>query len=167
MSGTKQKNQIRRIVTGHDENGTAVVWIDGPATNIKSIGTGKITATLMWSTEETPADFQKKEDYGDRILGTAPPSNGTRFIIFELQPESGRTQMHKTDTIDYIICLQGEINMHLDDSVINLRQGDVLIQRGTIHAWENCSDIPAKLAIVLIDGKPKREGAISGSENAG
>jgi quercetin dioxygenase-like cupin family protein len=90
---------------------------------------------------------------GARILGTAPPANGSRFIVMEFAP-GVVSEMHRTETIDYIIVLSGEIEMDMDDSTVKLHTGDVMVQRGTNHAWANRSKEPARLAIVLMDGKP-------------
>jgi quercetin dioxygenase-like cupin family protein len=157
--------QFRRVVTGHDANGKAVVWIDGDATNHK-FPSDKISSTLMWSTDATPTQILGSDDEGARILGTTPPLGGSRFTMMELMP--GNTgHMHRTDTIDYVICIAGEIDMLLDDAQsVTLHAGDVLIQRGTNHAWVNRSDNPCRLAVVLIDALPKREGSISGMVSA-
>jgi uncharacterized cupin superfamily protein len=64
------------------------------------------------------------------------------------------SEMHRTETIDYIAVLDGEIDMDMDDSTVKLRAGDVMVQRGTNHAWVNRSKAPARLAIVLLDAKP-------------
>lgn len=146
---------IRRVVTGHDANGVAKVLIDGPATNVRSSRPGS-ASTLMWSTDEMPADIaigEAIEDLGARTLGTAPPANGTRFTINDIPP--GRPGlMHRTETLDYAIVLAGEIDMVTDDATVTLRTGDVVIQRGTNHSWVNRSTQPARIAFVLIDAKP-------------
>ena len=86
--------------------------------------------------------------------------------MMEFQPGNG-AHMHRTDTVDYVICIAGEIDMFVDDSqFVTLRAGDVLIQRGTYHAWANRSDKPCRLAVVLLDALPKREGSISGLVSA-
>ena len=157
--------KVRRIVSGHDENGKSMVWMDGYANNVKR-PTEHITSTLLWSSDEMPIDFLKDEDYGDRILGTAPPENGIRFTILEVAPRSIKSIMHRTDTLDYVVCIEGEMIHHLEQETITLKPGDVLIQRGTNHCWENRGDVPARVVVVLVDGKPKREGSISGSKNA-
>ncbi len=90
---------------------------------------------------------------GARILGTAPPENGSRFIVMEFAPGIA-SEMHRTETIDYIAVLSGEIDMDMDDSSVKLRAGDVMVQRGTNHAWVNRGSAPARLAIVLLDAKP-------------
>jgi quercetin dioxygenase-like cupin family protein len=156
---------IRRIVTRHDANGKATVWIDGPAANHK-FSDEKVSSTLMWLTENTPTDYMTEQDAGSRIVGTAPPLGGTRFTILELQPGNELHGQHRTDTIDYCICLSGQVEMLLDDEVVKMSAGDVLIQRGTRHAWVNRGTQPARLAVVLIDGKPKRADSVSGVQQA-
>jgi len=146
---------IRRVVTGHDARGAAKVIIDAPATNWKSSSPGTVS-TLIWSTDATPADIaigETIEDCGARILGTAPPRNGTRFAVIDFPPgNSGR--MHRTETIDYVVVIAGEIDMDMDDSTVHLKAGDVMVQRGTHHAWINRGTAPARLAFVLIDAAP-------------
>ena len=116
MSERPDYPRIRRVVTGH-ENTTAKVIIDGPATNEKYPDAGMIS-TLMWATDAMPADIAigtSIEDVGNRILGSAPPVNGTRFAILDFPP--GNTAVtHRTETLDYVIVLEGEIEMDMDDS---------------------------------------------------
>jgi quercetin dioxygenase-like cupin family protein len=147
---------IRRIVTGHDDKGAAKVLIDGPATNVRSSRPGS-ASTLIWSTDQTPADIsigENAEDLGARILGTAPPENGSRFTINDIPP--GRPGvMHRTETLDYAILLSGEIDMELDNGeTVKLKAGDVVVQRGTNHSWINRGTEPARIAFMLIDAKP-------------
>jgi quercetin dioxygenase-like cupin family protein len=146
---------IRRIVTGHQSDNTATVIIDAPATNRRVRNTGSVS-TLIWCTDRMPADIavgENIEDMGARILGTPPPPNGTRFTVNDIPP--GRTgPMHRTETIDYVIVLKGEVEMEMDDSTISLKAGDVLVQRGTNHAWINRGTGPARIAFILIDAKP-------------
>ena len=157
--------KFRRVVTSHDASGKAVVWIDGDATNHK-FPSDKISSTMMWSTDATPTQIFRGEDEGARILGSAPPAGGSRFTMMEFQPGNAG-HLHRTDTVDYVICIAGEIDMVLDDAQsVTLRAGDVAIQRGTNHAWINRSDQPCRLAVVLIDAAPKREGSISGLVSA-
>ena len=151
-------NTIRRVVTGHDATGRSLVTIDESAANTKLVAPG-LTSTLLWITDETPADFTQPEDSGERQTGTPPPAGGTRLCIIDLAPGSASSP-HRTDTIDYVICLSGEIDMDLDDSSVRLRSGDVIVQRGTNHTWVNRSQEPARIAVVLVDGKPKRSGSI-------
>jgi quercetin dioxygenase-like cupin family protein len=86
--------------------------------------------------------------------------------MMEFQPGNAG-HLHRTDTVDYVICIAGEIDMVLDDAQsVTLRAGDVAIQRGTNHAWINRGDKPCRLAVVLVDAAPKREGSISGLVSA-
>jgi quercetin dioxygenase-like cupin family protein len=146
---------IRRIVTGHDAQHVAKVILDSPATNWKSGSPGTVS-TLIWSTDATPADIaigETIEDLGARTLGTAPPPNGSRFAVIDFPPgNSGR--MHRTETIDYVIVIAGEIDMELDNSTVRLKAGDVMVQRGTNHAWVNRGSERARVAFVLIDAEP-------------
>lgn len=157
--------KFRRVVTGHGAGGKPVFWIDGDATNQK-FPSEKISSTMMWSTNRSPTEIFNSEDEGARILGSAPPPNGSRFTMMEFLP-GNEGHLHRTDTIDYVICISGEIDMFLDDTqFVTLRAGDVLIQRGTYHSWVNRSDKPCRLAVVLLDALPKREGSISGLVSA-
>jgi quercetin dioxygenase-like cupin family protein len=146
---------IRRVVTGHDARNVAKVLIDGAATNWKSSSPGTVS-TLIWSTDTTPADIrigESIEDLGARILGTPPPANGTRFAVIDFPPGNpGR--MHRTETFDYVVVISGEIDMDMDDSTVHLKAGDVMVQRGTNHAWVNRGNAPARLAFVLVDASP-------------
>jgi mannose-6-phosphate isomerase-like protein (cupin superfamily) len=152
---TDQLPPVRRVVTGHDSNTVAKVLIDGEATNRRSSRPGN-SSTLIWSTDATPADIsigEDVEDLGARILGTAPPPCGTRFTINDIAP--GNTGvMHRTETLDYVIVLAGELDMEMDDSTVTLKAGDVMVQRGTNHAWVNRGTETARVAFVLIDAKP-------------
>jgi quercetin dioxygenase-like cupin family protein len=157
--------KFRRIVTKHDEKGQPTIWFDGDASNHK-FPTEKISSTLIWSTETTPTQIFSTADEEERILGSAPPPAGSRFTMTEFQPGNG-ANLHRTDTIDYVICIDREIDMFLDEKkFITMKAGDVLIQRGTNHAWANRSNKPCRLAVVLLDALPKREGSISGLVSA-
>lgn len=156
---------IRRIVTGHDAAGKAIVVSDGNATNIKRPD-DKVSSTLMWVTDHAPSDLLAEGDAGARIVGTAPPEGGTRFAVLDIQPGNTFHGQHRTDTVDYVICLLGEVEMALDDEVVKMKSGDIMIQRGTNHAWMNRSAAPARIAFVLIDALPKREGSIQAQQNA-
>lgn len=145
---------IRRVVTGHDGT-VAKVLIDAPAGNAKYPAPGTVS-TLIWSTDSSPAKIPAgtdAEDMGARIIGTAPPPNGSRFAVIDFPP--GNTpHMHRTETIDYVLVLEGEIEMDMDDSTVKLKAGDVMVQRGTNHAWANRSTARARVAFVLLDAEP-------------
>jgi len=156
MSAEQPKySPIRRVVTGHDNNNVAKVIMDGAALNHKG-GASGAQSTLIWITEGAPAEMpvgEQVEDLGARILGTPPPANGTRFAVITFPPGNpGR--MHRTETIDYVIVMQGELDMDMDDSTVKLKAGDVMVQRGTNHAWVNRGKEVARAAFVLIDAKP-------------
>jgi quercetin dioxygenase-like cupin family protein len=146
---------IRRVITGHDGNKVAKVLIDAPATNAKHPDTG-LVSTLMWVTDRNPADIslgEGVEDMGARTLGTAPPLHGTRFSVLDIPPGNSPF-MHRTETLDYIIVVEGEIEMDTDGTTVKLKAGDMVIQRGTHHAWVNRSDKRARIAVVLVDANP-------------
>ena len=146
---------IRRVVTGHDEAHVARVILDGPATNARHGAAGN-TSTLIWCTDGAPADIAiglDAEDMGARKLGTAPPALGTRVTVIDFPP-GNKPAMHRTETIDYVFVLAGEIDMDMDDSTVTLKAGDVMVQRGTNHSWVNRSKEPARLGFVLVDASP-------------
>ena len=113
---------IRRVVTGHDEAHVAKVILDAPATNSRLGAAGNVS-TLIWCTDSTPADIavgETAEDMGARKLGTAPPANGTRVTVIDFPP-GNKPSMHRTETIDYVFVLAGEIDMDMDDSTVTLK----------------------------------------------
>ncbi|MGE0628676.1 MAG: cupin domain-containing protein [Hyphomicrobiaceae bacterium] len=149
--------KVRRVVTGHDKANKAKVIIDAAADNIKSSNPA-FASIAIWASDTMPIEIpvgeaDEIEDCGRRKLPTQPPPLGTRFIVMEFDPGSDGA-MHRTETIDYIACLEGEIDMDMDDSTVTLRAGDVMVQRGTNHAWVNRSTARARLAIVLVDAQP-------------
>jgi quercetin dioxygenase-like cupin family protein len=147
-------NPVRRVVTGHDTNGVAKVLWDDAITEVKRGRSGVLTH--LWNTKATPADIRIGAgiaDPGDEVHITAPPPDGSRFVIIDYPPGNNGT-MHRTETIDYVIVLAGEIDMVMDDSTVQLRAGDTLIQRGTNHAWMNRGTETARVAFVLVDAEP-------------
>ena len=148
---------IRRIITGHTDEGVATVLIDAPAENFRKGSSPGQFSTLMWSTDSMPVTMpvgEGAEDMGARKLGTYPPVNGTRFMIAEYPP-GNHPHMHRTETLDYIVVLEGAIDMEMDEGrVVTLRQGDVMVQRGTNHAWINRGPGVCRMAFVLIDAEP-------------
>jgi mannose-6-phosphate isomerase-like protein (cupin superfamily) len=163
---------VRRVVTGH-RDGKAVVLYDGPAPNQKLRQASGLVSTLLWVTDETPADISGSMDKSVREIGVPPPPGGTIFRVVDFPPEgtarsreailkemgvtddggARHAAMHRTRSIDYAIVLEGEIDMLLDDSEVHLRAGDVLVQQGTNHAWVNRGTAPCRMAFVLIDAK--------------
>ena len=147
--------QVRRVVTGHDANGRAVVKIDEVSKNLVSSRPGA-TACVVWTTESFPIDNTGDADEGLRQVGTTL-NNGTVFRVVEFGPGVA-PRNHRTDSIDYAVVMSGEIDMALDDTVVHLKAGDVLVQRGTIHNWVNRGTWPCVIAFVLIDAKPVEVG---------
>jgi quercetin dioxygenase-like cupin family protein len=147
--------RLRRVITGHDEGGRAVVKIDEVATHLFT-GRPGATACNVWTTEGFPADNDGDADLGQRKVSTTLP-NGTIFRVIEFAPGLA-ARNHRTDSIDYIVVISGEIDMELDDSLVHLKAGDVMVQRGTIHNWVNRGTAPCVLAVILIDAKSARAG---------
>ena len=175
---------IRRVVTGHDRNGKAIVISDGPAPSVKSnpLRPGH-KSTDIWKTTAMPAPISREEP--DPTLGVRDfvPPLGTKIRIAEIAPEpeafrhltpeqarevfkaggnesastfehGGRHPfMHRTESVDYAVVLEGEITMLLDDQDVLLKAGDIVIQRGTNHAWSNRSGKPVRMLYILIDGR--------------
>jgi quercetin dioxygenase-like cupin family protein len=110
----------------------------------------------VWTTEGFPADNDGGDDAGQRKAGTTLP-DGTIFRVIEFAPGVA-ARNHRTDSIDYITVISGEIDMELDDSSVHLQAGDVMVQRGTIHNWVNRGPAPCVLSVVLIDAKSVEAG---------
>ena len=146
---------LRRIITGHDRKGVAKVLTDTTVTNVKR-GLSGSAVMHVWNTDRTPADIalgEEIEDVGARPHVTPPPTNGTRMAVIDFPPDNTGA-MHRTESVDYVVVMAGEIDMDLDDSTIRLKAGDVLIQRGTNHAWYNRGAVTARVAFVLVDAEP-------------
>ena len=143
--------QVRRVVTGHDAKGRAIVKIDEVSKNIISSRPGQ-TACVVWTTESFPVNNTGDVDEGLRKVGTTL-KNGTVFRVVEFAPGVA-PRNHRTDSIDYAIVVSGEIDMEFDHSLVHLKAGDVLVQRGTIHNWVNRGTQPCVMAFILIDAKP-------------
>jgi mannose-6-phosphate isomerase-like protein (cupin superfamily) len=161
--------------------GKSIFILDGPSPHVFNRGTGSVVVTDLWETHGTPADNRGNEDSISGPFRLQPPKNGSVVRIIEYPPDkqrvpalahernasadgSGRYEaldrgnprhpgFHKTSSIDYAIVLSGEIVAMMDEGEALLKAGDVLIQRGTNHAWSNRTDEPAYLAFVLIDAE--------------
>jgi len=172
--GAKTEMQIRRIVTGQNATGKAIVLTDGPAPvvhNLESLP-GFVPGDLwsrssraeVWSTSATPAPIGTDWDPDKLRPMPVPWKNGTALKIVELQPDARERDepdtasaplpiMQRTETVDYAIVLSGEAYLVLDDSEVLVRTGDVVIQQGNKHAWSNRSKQTCRIALFMIDGK--------------
>jgi len=155
--------KIRRVVTGHDPNGRAVVSIDEIAKNMISRRPSHASC-VIWSTGEFPTDNDTDSDGGARPVATTDP-NGTVFRLVEYGPGVA-PRNHRTESIDYAVVMSGEIDMDLDGTTVHLKAGDVLVQRGTIHNWSNRGTEPCVIAFVLVAAKPvERAGKLLTASN--
>lgn len=150
----------RRIVTGHDANGVSVVLSDGTVPVHRVMPQDGVGFYEIWNTDSMPAPVGSTEpsEPTQRSLRVPPEPNGTKIRINEFFPgfinELGnQSPMHRTETIDYGIVLEGEIWLVLDDSEVLAKAGDVIVQRGTDHAWANRTDKVCRVAFILVDGK--------------
>ena len=177
------QTEFRRIVTGHDGDGKAVVISDAPPPRMVEVG-GPDGAKFfeVWNTRETPAVIDRQSGEPDEPgLVLAPPKGGTRIRVIDFPPEGDEIRhlteddarkqfsaiggeeasmasarhplMHRTETVDYGIVLDGELTLILDDDERTIRAGDIVIQHGTNHAWANRSGRHCRIAFVLIDGQ--------------
>jgi mannose-6-phosphate isomerase-like protein (cupin superfamily) len=173
---------VRRVITGHRPDGRSTVVADGPAPNVKRRAAGN-ASTLLWVTEESPAGVSGLSDRAAREIGVPPPASGTIFRIAEFPPHTGgevrdhetvlrdfgigadvarghpprHPAIHRTRTLDYVIVLEGEIDLLLDDGEVRLAAGDVVVQRGTNHAWINRGAAICRLGMVFIDAEEPEE----------
>ena len=141
----------RRIVTGHDADGRSVVLSDAPTPKTLDIGTAAFHE--IWITDRTPVEIAATEpEPTDRPVRTPPPAEGVVVRFTEMAP-GAESPMHRTETVDVGVVLEGETWLLLDDgSETRVGRGDAVVQRGTNHAWANRSDSPAQMVFVLIDG---------------
>ena len=145
---------LRRVITGHDAGNVARAVIDGAVTNLKRGASGS-TVMHVWKSTATPAEIATGpfEDTGLEPHVTPPPPGGSRFAVIDFPPGNAGV-LHRTESLDYVVVLAGEIDMDLDASTVHLRAGDVLVQRGTNHAWCNRGSEAARVAFVLVDAIP-------------
>ena len=147
---------IRRVVTGHDKNGHAIVAIDEIAKNVAQSRPGA-QAAVIWTSEGFPVDNDGDADTSGRKVGTTL-DNGIVFRVVSFGPGVS-PRNHRTDSVDYAVVISGEIDMELDDGKsVHLKAGDVLVQRGTIHNWVNRGTAPCVIAFVLIAARPATAG---------
>ena len=173
---------MRRIITGHDEKGRSIVSIDGPPA--RSIGEDVGGLFEIWNTDGSDIISSDSTDRADEDIILSPPKGGTKFRYFQINPmpegvsnemmqeiaadafekigashhridTAKHPAMHKTETIDYIILLKGDVTLILDEEEVDLKPYDVVVQRGTNHAWTNNGNEPALLIAILVDSEIK------------
>jgi quercetin dioxygenase-like cupin family protein len=155
--------EVRRIVTGHDAKGKAIVARDDRLSGASRPGRPGLNRVEIWSSDKMPVDnseaagaaqragFVKRYNY----VGTG---QGTVIRVLQIEPGSPKF-MHRTETLDYAILLSGECDLELDDGkTVHMKAGDIAIQRGTMHAWVNNSGAPCVFYFVLIDADPVESG---------
>jgi len=125
---------------------------DGPAPNVKVRPGSGLVSTLLWVTDESPADLAGSADRAAREIGIPPPRNGSIFRVVDFPP-GAKGERHRTSSIDYAVVIEGEIDMVLPDCEVHLSAGDVLVQQATEHAWENRGAQNCRIAFVLLDAK--------------
>lgn len=142
---------IRRVVTGHDANGKAVVLIDDHKPSNPPQRPGAVYSNI-WITEGFPIDNDGRDDTSLRTVATAL-QGGVVFRVVSFAPGVA-PRNHRTDTTDFAVVMSGEIDMDVDGTEVHLKAGDVLVQRGTIHNWFNRGTEPCVIAFTLVDAKP-------------
>lgn len=139
----------RRVVAGLDAEGRSCIQIDDAA------------RTVIWSTKELPAD---NSDAGDAGGGRFRfPTEGADFVYSDFPPGAG-PYLHATDTLDFQVVVSGEVTFITETGEILLRAGDVLVNRGIMHAWRNDGDQPCRIVNVLLPARPVGKGATASGE---
>ena len=179
--------RVRRVVTGHDADGKAVVASDEEVDGIRPALVPGTEFHRLWGGDATPRfpDSGEPPDHSAYF----PPVGGFRFGLFTVPPagaqrvaqlddlegalaefeaalpglaghmEPNAPGMHTTATIDFEVVVEGEVWLELDDGVeVHLRAGDTVVQNGTRHAWRNRGDSPARLAVFVVGAHHDRFG---------
>lgn len=154
--------RFRRLVTGLDEQGRSVVLEDGPSPHRQTVaGVPSFVQTEFWRHDEVPVDNSGAPD--DKVsspITITPPAGGSVFRVLEIPPDSDwdhqdgykERMTHATPSLDYAIVTEGEVWSVMDGNEVLMRAGDVLVQRGTNHAWSNRTDKRAVIYFILIGG---------------
>lgn len=157
MAGTSRS--VRRVVTGHDAAGKSVVLSDGAPPQHHPMQGTAVGADFfeIWNSPRTvPVLTSVEASEPNKRPFTIMPASGHLLRLIDIYPPQAggkRTVMHRTKTLDYAVVIEGEVVLVLDDSEVTLRQSDVVVQRGTDHAWENRSDRLARIAFFHIDAQ--------------
>jgi len=149
---------VRRLVTADDERGKSRAIVDGPAPEVRTDpALPGYSSTRIWVTDRTPARIEPQFFRAPQTHALIPPPGGSVCHIVEIPPDDAlpgklaatarRPNMQKTRTLEFCLVLEGEITLVLDLEEVQLRAGDVVVQRGTRHAWSNRSARPCRIAI--------------------
>ena len=177
---------VRRVVTGHDAQGSAIIQQDGIVPRVQRVGGPHGPMFYeVWNTRDTPVPIDRASgEPAEEGIQLAPPKRGTRIRVLDIPPEDSSIQavtpeeakahfaevgaatasshkasgsrhafMHRTETVDYGIVLEGEVTLIMDEGETVVRAGDIVIQRGTNHGWANRSGRHCRIAFILIDGQ--------------
>lgn len=145
-------DKIRRIVTGHNDQAEAVVKID-EVMEPETIRDGAALFTKVWTTNTSPAD--NNDDFDGAVRETGLVCEGGTVVRFVDMPPGARSPLHRTESIDYGIVLSGQVEMELDGGErVRLEPGNVVVQRGTMHAWINVGEDWARMVFSMIDAMP-------------
>ena len=146
--------QYRRVVTGLNAHGQSCVVIDGP------VPPDETSTSLVWRTASVPADNSGTDDTWTPFNRALLSDPGSKFILVQMQPgKSEQLFMHATNTIDYLIVLEGEIMLVLETSEVRLGPGDLVVDRGVIHGWRNVGAGPVTFVSIMIESEPVGPGA--------
>ena len=146
-------NEIRRVVTGHTKDGTAIYTSD-KTFETKIIPTGDAKMSLIWTTGEVPADLNDDTDGRHREAGVTL-AGGSVIRVVDMLP-GAQSPLHRSSSIDYGIVISGTIELELDNKVVKtMGPGSIIVQRGTIHLWRNPSPVAAcRIVFVLTEATP-------------
>ncbi len=175
--------EFKRVVTGHDQQGLAIVAGNGPTPNVFPLAAVPGTVFYeLWSSGASPAPLDNASDPTSKPLQLSPGPQGSVIRVVDIPPDSVQNQvsaeeaaavfaeigqshagtgqansrhklMHRTETLDYGIVTEGEVWLVLDEEEVQLKRGDVVVQRGTNHAWSNRTDAMARMVFILLDGR--------------
>ena len=147
------ENKIRRVVTGHTKDGTAI-FIDDEKFDPIIVPSGDAAMATIWTTESVPADLNDETDGRERNAGTTL-NGGSVIRMVDMLPNAV-SPFHRSSSIDYGIVISGQVELELDNKVFKtLGAGDIIVQKGTIHLWRNPSkDEKCRIVFVLTEAKP-------------
>ena len=175
--------EFKRVVTGHDQQGQAIVASNGPTPNVFPLSS--VPGTVfheLWNSSTSPALLDNASDPSSKPLQLSPGPQGSVIRVVDIPPDSVQNQvsdenaaavfaeigqshagtgqgstrhklMHRTETLDYGIVTEGEVWLVLDEEEVHLKRGDVVVQRGTNHAWSNRTEAMARMVFILLDGR--------------